>query len=385
MPTLITNPRQAAEHKFAAAFSPLAVDQDNGVIGGVAIITEGWVLGHTDFASGLRIFADAVTLQQIMDSAQTYETGLKVKADHGSGIFAVCGFLNNFRIDGPVLRGDLTVLKTDPNYSKLFEMARMIPDAFGLSVSFSGADEVTLDRCLARCTEIYSADLVSEPAANPTGLFARRKVDGAGKVNMAVAKPASPAPAQDAPAAKGTPDNAPLPSPDDILTQCKAMASACQAAVDGIQKQMAKYAEMEAAVNKLKPDQANGNPDADLEPKPGSTSDGADKEKNVPFSMAAVREELREFKTNFAMQLAKEFAATVGRSPAPAAAPAASTDHPEKVAGTPEQKFEAAVQKHFAKSKSQRKALSAAIAEEPAGYDAMITSGKRINYEARAA
>jgi hypothetical protein len=47
-----------------------------------------------------------------------------------------------------------------------------MPDTFGLSISFTGEhEESDNDIVFARCTEIYSADLVDAPAANPTGLF----------------------------------------------------------------------------------------------------------------------------------------------------------------------------------------------------------------------
>jgi hypothetical protein len=52
------------------------------------------------------------------------------------------------------------------------EMAETMPGAFGLSIAFSGAPEGGDDATrFARCTEIYSCDIVDIPAANPTGLF----------------------------------------------------------------------------------------------------------------------------------------------------------------------------------------------------------------------
>jgi hypothetical protein len=50
------------------------------------------------------------------------------------------------------------------------------PTPSGLSISFSGEHEEKGETVLARCSEIYSADLVDTPAANPTGLFSA-KVD----------------------------------------------------------------------------------------------------------------------------------------------------------------------------------------------------------------
>jgi hypothetical protein len=58
----------------------------------------------------------------------------------------------------------------------VLEIAEKIPDTFGLSIAFSGPVEMSGDKktMLQRCSEIYSVDLVSEPAANAEGLFQRR-------------------------------------------------------------------------------------------------------------------------------------------------------------------------------------------------------------------
>ncbi len=63
---------------------------------------------------------------------------------------------------------------------RILEMAELMPDTFGLSISFSGEHEEQGDTVFARCSEIYSADLVDAPAANPTGLFSA-KVDSGKK------------------------------------------------------------------------------------------------------------------------------------------------------------------------------------------------------------
>ena len=46
-----------------------------------------------------------------------------------------------------------------------------MPDTFGISIAFSGPVRERDGRSFASCTELYSADLVQTPAANPTGLF----------------------------------------------------------------------------------------------------------------------------------------------------------------------------------------------------------------------
>jgi len=165
-----------SSREYAIQFNAQRVDRGKGVIFGVAVMTEGTYTDRQyklESGKGIPLVCDHTTLEQIMASAKTYATGLKVKADHRSGIFSTAGLLKNFRIEGKTLRADLHVLSTEENREKLFEMAESIPDTFGLSVSFSGPYEVIGEKAYDRCTEIYSADLVSEPAANPTGLFSR--------------------------------------------------------------------------------------------------------------------------------------------------------------------------------------------------------------------
>jgi hypothetical protein len=69
------------------------------------------------------------------------------------------------------------------------DLASEIPDAFGISISFSGESEQNGQEFdLARCSELYSADLVQHPASNPTGLFSVEKgcvtVDKQENINM---------------------------------------------------------------------------------------------------------------------------------------------------------------------------------------------------------
>lgn len=364
------------EHKFAASFTLDSVDEPNGVIKGVAVITEGEVQGHNDFTTGKPIYVDAITVQQIMDAALTYETGLKVNADHGSGVFACVGYLNNFRIEGASLRADMNILDSEENRGKLFEMARDIPDAFGLSVAFSGEDEIQGNKIVARCSEIYSCDIVGEPAANPTGLFDRRRLDARRKSNMAAA-PTSPPAKQGEPANKGEPTNTPLPSPQDILTQCSQ-------AMTAIQGHLSRFAELEAAVAKLKPAEPQGDPNKTNEPpnKDGASAAAA-KEPNVSYD-AKFDERMKEFETRVIAGIAKEFTAKIGVSAVVVAAPGAATDKAPD-AGEIGAKFGPAVQKHFSKMKNKQRALSAAISEVgQADYEAFIRSGKRIQYEVAA-
>jgi hypothetical protein len=152
------------------------IDSQAATISDVSVITVGEAKGH-----GMQI--DAQTLVEVKAAAETYAGGLKVKTDHYTGFNEIVGTLKNFRIDGDQLRADLYLLKNHDATPRILEMAELMPDTFGLSISFTGEhEESDNDIVFARCTEIYSADLVDAPAANPTGLFSA-KVDS-GKKNM---------------------------------------------------------------------------------------------------------------------------------------------------------------------------------------------------------
>jgi hypothetical protein len=157
-------------HQFAAVQSA-RINATDGVIYGVSLITEGPALGHG-------VYIDAKTLEQVQAAASTYSGGLKVKMNHGGGAGDIVGFIDNLRIAGPKLLGDFHLLQSSEHRQYILEIATKIPDTFGLSIAFSGPSELGADkRAMQRCTEIYSVDLVSEPAANPDGLFSRKKLE----------------------------------------------------------------------------------------------------------------------------------------------------------------------------------------------------------------
>lgn len=168
---------QQAKHRFAAHLRDFAaIDAGAGVIRGVSVITEGPALGH-----GMEV--DATTLAQVKACAETYAGGLKVKIStqrgHLGDVAEIVGYLTGFRIEGAKLLADLHLLETSPHRAYILELAAKIPDTFGLSISFSGPVERVDEVDFARCVEIYSADLVAEPAANPTGLFSVAEADTA--------------------------------------------------------------------------------------------------------------------------------------------------------------------------------------------------------------
>lgn len=163
---------------MAAILSADKIDSDNGVIHDVRVMTEGEAKGHDQII-------DKTTLSQVLTCASEYKNGVKVKLDHDSGIEAVVGFLTNFHLSSNegkgVVLADLHLLSSHPNRSQVLELAKSIPETFGLSLSFGNQPEMADGKMAARCHEIYSCDLVTEPAANPslfsTGPIMRSAVD----------------------------------------------------------------------------------------------------------------------------------------------------------------------------------------------------------------
>ena len=145
------------------------IDGGAGVIYGVSVITTGDAAGHD-------MVVDETTLSEIISCANTHPDGIKVKfgQDHKAGAVDIVGCLKNFRKQGNQVKADLHLLKSADEFQKILEMAQSIPNEFGLSAVFSGEHEEKDDEVLARCKEIYSIDLVSDPAANPNGLFSTK-------------------------------------------------------------------------------------------------------------------------------------------------------------------------------------------------------------------
>ena len=134
------------------------------IIEGVSVISVGEAKGHG-------LFVDAQTLREVKACAETYAGGVKVNLDHGAGIRDIVGFCDNFRIIGEKLVADLNLLQNAERRDYVLEIAEKLPDTFGISIAFSGPVREIDGKRFASCEELYSADLVQTPAANPTGLF----------------------------------------------------------------------------------------------------------------------------------------------------------------------------------------------------------------------
>ena len=159
------------EVTYFNSFDKGQFDTESGLIKGVSLITKGTAKGHD-------LVVDDTTLSQLEASLNNAkEPGVKAKLNHRTGVEAIFGHVNNIHRCGEKLKGDLHLLKTHKDYDHTIELLETMPSQIGLSVAFQGDKEVGADgRVFARCKNIVSVDLVTDPAANPDGLF-EAKVD----------------------------------------------------------------------------------------------------------------------------------------------------------------------------------------------------------------
>lgn len=303
------------------------VDREKGIIYGVCMMQEGEVPDRG-------LFVDNETLNGLVRYCKQFANGVKVKADHGTGIMAVSGILRNFRVENGAARADLHLLKEDENRDKLMEMAEEIPDTFGLSVSIEQELEESKGRMCIRPTDVFSVDLVTDPAACPNGLFSTRRIDAKTTNKM---------------------------SPDEIVNKFSALEQKFSEFMSQCQERFKKY---EAASGESQIDKNYEKLAADLK---------------------ATREEFATKLTanNDALvtKVAAEFSKVVGQTTVQAtqATAAAATEKPEEA-------FEKVVQEEYAKNGgSKTKAMSAAIAADMKatggkGHAAFIAKGKSVNY-----
>jgi hypothetical protein len=172
----------------------------------VSILTVGEAKGHN-------LLIDQTSLEQALKVAQSMKR-IKVTMGHGAPVTGILGYIDNFLIKGDRLLGDLNLFNT--NEAQFVEqLAQVLPEGFGISLTFSGVPEVMGSERFARVTEIYDCSIVSEPAANPAGMFSAFSAVDMRKLQMneapvevkkelsepaVVAAPAPEAPAVETPA-----------------------------------------------------------------------------------------------------------------------------------------------------------------------------------------
>ena len=137
---------------------------DENIIKNVSVCSCGPALGHD-------ILIDETCLQQIVICGNAAPKGVKVGMGHEARITELVGFIQNFRVVGAKVLGDLHLLATSEHADYVKELATTMPNEIGLSVAMEGADEEIDGTLFARCSRLFSVDLVKEPAANPDGLY----------------------------------------------------------------------------------------------------------------------------------------------------------------------------------------------------------------------
>lgn len=157
---------------FIADASGCKVDRTKGIVFGVSVITGGVK------AKGHDLWTDSTTLLQMKEKGD--ERGkVLVKENHKNpgggttGVDAMVGFLSDFRVEGGKTKADLHFYSSHPRRDLYLDAAENTPELFGLSAAFipPEKDEVKGGKKMARVDELVSVDLVTTPAANPSGLF----------------------------------------------------------------------------------------------------------------------------------------------------------------------------------------------------------------------
>jgi hypothetical protein len=148
----------------------------------VSILTIGEAKGHN-------LYVDQTSLQEALAVAQSMGR-IKVTNGHGATqVMDILGYVENFKIEGQRLLGDLTLLDGEKaNYVR--DLAQTMPDQFGLSITFSGVPREIDGRRFASVTEIYDVSVVVTPAANAS-LFTAFSALPVDKLNQAMANTAT--------------------------------------------------------------------------------------------------------------------------------------------------------------------------------------------------
>ena len=173
-----------------------AVEQDKGILRGVAIMTEGEVKGHG-------YFADADFVEDVISHGNANTSGLKARFGHpamsGTALGTFLGRAKNFRRDdhggAALARADLFLSNSASDApggdlkGYILKLAADDPEAFGMSIVFErdGFYRRTPDgkkvkygdddyqeapaKDYIALKKLHAADAVDDPAANPDGLF----------------------------------------------------------------------------------------------------------------------------------------------------------------------------------------------------------------------
>ena len=157
---------------------------------GISAITAGPALGHD-------CIIDQVTLEQVCQLGNE-SSPVKVFPDHDESVSDLIGAMTNFRIEGEQVKCDLELIGEHPMANYYGKILSIFPEALGFSIAWIGSVIEEAGQQVARLVELTSVDLVSQPAANPSGLYSNgekvaRKLKSAAKTTPKVAPASAPA------------------------------------------------------------------------------------------------------------------------------------------------------------------------------------------------
>jgi len=205
---------QKSEFRFSFKAALGAIDAVKGIMRDVSLMTEGEALGHG-------CWCDTKTLQSVFACAQ--RSPVKAYLTHG-GFFQPdrlgdeVGLFSGLYIESHQIKArQFTFLKSfregqPQKYDAIMELAAADPSLFGVSLSFSGRlawampdgsdvpfdpdaempEGALFDMPAVRVEKVYSADFVSDPAANANGLFSERHFAAAKLLGIELKKPVAP-------------------------------------------------------------------------------------------------------------------------------------------------------------------------------------------------
>ena len=160
--------------KHYTALKAPSIDPENGIIKSASLMEKGKAKGHYD-KEGRQVMVDDMTLEQVFNQCKKLGS-IKVKADHGSGVFEIVGWADNFSLTSNKVTADVHIYEAETNRKRLLEIAEKNPTHMGISMEFTGEDTAQGKVCMSRCDEVLAAALVDDPAAN-SSLFSTKDVE----------------------------------------------------------------------------------------------------------------------------------------------------------------------------------------------------------------
>jgi len=168
--------------KLYTALESPRIDKDNGIIRSVSLMKMGDAKGHFD-KKGRQVIIDEVTLEQLFKECKKLGK-IKLKANHGSGVFEVIGWADNFALQADKVLADVHIYESESNRGRILEIADQNPEHMGISMEFTGEDKPRGTVCMSRCDGVLAAALVDDPAANSSLFSAKAEEETETETNI---------------------------------------------------------------------------------------------------------------------------------------------------------------------------------------------------------